>query len=76
MIGLAFEVHDLYYKDKNVTAVLSKKYDTTSKESSQEDKETDELMKRHVEIPSAINIFHYAFCHAGILTGMAISISR
>ena len=55
MMGLAFEVHD------------SEK-DTTNKDS---DEETIARKKyRLIDKPSPQDIFHYAFCHAGILTGV------
>ena len=62
MIGLAFEVHDS----------VSKRKKHPSENTKDVDGETDselELELRSIELPAAQDVFHYAFGHAGILTG-------
>ena len=65
MMGLAFEVHDSVARKKKI-----------AKESAQHtDKASDlqlETDLRAIEHPTAQDTFHYAFCHAGILTGNCI----
>ena len=62
MMGLAFEVHDSICKQKEAP---TPKYT--------ERKGGPPLMLekefKSIETPTALDIFHYAFCHAGILTG-------
>ena len=58
MMGLAFEVHDSIARKKK----LAKEDDKSSNLQLESD-------LRSIENPSAKDIFHYAFCHAGILTG-------
>ena len=58
MMGLAFEVHDSIGRKKK----LAKEDDKSSNLQLESD-------LRSIENPSAKDIFHYAFCHAGILTG-------
>jgi len=58
MMGLAFEVHDSIGRKKT----LAKEDDKSSNLQLESD-------LRSIENPSAKDIFHYAFCHAGILTG-------
>ncbi|KAK7604459.1 hypothetical protein V9T40_005645 [Parthenolecanium corni] len=55
LIGLAFEVHD------NVT--IMKKVKDESIEVSNED------LYREFQNPTMVDVFHYAFCYAGLLTG-------
>ena len=57
-MGLAFEVHD--------TVARKKKLEKEDDKSSDLQLESD---LRSIDHPSATDVFHYAFCHAGILTG-------
>lgn len=69
MVGLAFEVHDTYEMARKV-------------EVSHGDKEVDKvqvesnylaLLFRKVE-PTFLDVFHYAFCFVGVLTGTLIDL--
>ena len=58
MMGLAFEVHDTVARKKKLEK--------------EDDKSVDLQLEsdlRSIDHPSATDVFHYAFCHAGILTG-------
>ena len=68
MMGLAFEVHDSVLRSKKMDN-LQKKRDTT-KDSDEGVQLESEIRFKSIKTPSAEDIFHYAFCHAGILTGM------
>ena len=57
-MGLAFEVHD--------TVARKRKLEKEDDKSSDLQLESD---LRSIDHPSATDVFHYAFCHAGILTG-------
>ena len=69
MIGLAFEVHD---SDLRKREKLDEQHD---------EQITLDLMFRSIKLKTrsirgSLDIFHYAFCHAGILTGNIIYIIR
>ena len=68
MMGLAFEVHDSVLRSKKLDN-LQKKKDAT-KDSDEGVQLESEIRFRSIKTPSAEDIFHYAFCHAGILTGI------
>ena len=68
MMGLAFEVHDSVSRAKKMEN-LPKKKDTVIDSQEYVDLES-EIRFRSIKTPSAEDIFHYAFCHAGILTGI------
>ena len=68
MMGLAFEVHDSVLRSKKMDN-LQKKRDTT-KDSDEGVQLESEIRFKSIKTPSAEDIFHYAFCHAGILTGI------
>ena len=62
-MGLAFEVHDSVNRDRKKS--ISETKDV------KEDAERDlEREFKSIQKPTAEDIFHYAFCHAGILTGI------
>ena len=67
-MGLAFEVHDSVLRSKKMDN-LQKKQDTT-KDSDEGVQLESEIRFKSIKTPSAEDIFHYAFCHAGILTGI------
>ena len=67
-MGLAFEVHDSVLRSKKLEN-LQKKNDTT-KDSDEGVQLESEIRFKSIKTPSAEDIFHYAFCHAGILTGI------
>lgn len=57
-MGLAFEIHDSVARKKKLEK--------------EDDKSADLQLEsdlRSIDHPSATDVFHYAFCHAGILTG-------
>ena len=58
MMGLAFEYHDAIATGKR----LGK--DTAADTSLRLD-----MAYKIITLPSVADVFHYAFCHAGILTG-------
>ena len=61
MMGLAFEVHDSVRMNRK----------PPEHKDGKEDAERDlERQFKSIQNPSAKDIFHYAFCHAGILTGI------
>ena len=61
MIGIAFEVHDTWKLDKEMSALDDK---------SEEEKERVRLQTRHRAVnPSSMDVVHYALSHAGLLTG-------
>ena len=60
-MGLAFEVHDSRCCGTRKTSNIK------SKDTKEELLLEKEL--KSIETPTAQDIFHYAFCHAGILTG-------
>ena len=68
MMGLAFEVHDSVLRSKKLDE-LQKKKDATNDIDEGVQLES-EIRFRSIKTPSAEDIFHYAFCHAGILTGI------
>ena len=68
MMGLAFEVHDSVLRSKKLDN-LQKKKDAT-KDSDEGVQLESEIRFKSIKTPSAEDIFHYAFCHAGILTGI------
>ena len=68
MMGLAFEVHDSVLRSKKLDN-LQKKKDAT-KDSDEGAQLESEIRFKSIKTPSAADIFHYAFCHAGILTGI------
>ena len=68
MMGLAFEVHDSVSRAKKMEN-LQKKKDTVNDSQEYVDLES-EIRFKSIITPSAEDIFHYAFCHAGILTGI------
>ena len=68
MMGLAFEVHDSVSRAKKMEN-LQKKKDTVKDSEEGVDLES-EIRFKSIITPSAEDIFHYAFCHAGILTGI------
>ena len=67
-MGLAFEVHDSVSRAKKMEN-LQKKKDTKKDSNDGVDLES-EIRFKSIITPSAEDIFHYAFCHAGILTGI------
>ena len=67
-MGLAFEVHDSVSRTKKMEH-LQKKKDTINENEEGVDLES-EIRFKSIITPSAEDIFHYAFCHAGILTGI------
>ena len=69
-MGLAFEVHDSVSRAKKMEN-LPKKKDTVIDSQEYVDLES-EIRFKSIITPSAEDIFHYAFCHAGILTGIAM----
>ena len=58
MMGLAFEMHD-------AVAICKR----PGKETASETSLRLDMMYRISTWPSVAEVFHYAFCHAGILTG-------
>ncbi|CAL4091818.1 unnamed protein product, partial [Meganyctiphanes norvegica] len=59
LVGLCFEVHDTWRKSGEL-----------KKTSNEEEKKLLELQLEHEEVnPSAMDVFHYAFCYLGALTG-------
>lgn len=85
MVGLAFEVHDSHQRKRAALKLNEKisdnlkKIDTTSTEleSEMNAKLASDLSKLKLEIefisleprPSIIQVFLYAYCHIGLLTG-------
>lgn len=56
MVGLAFEVHD-----SGLITKLDK----------QQDEDIPEKIKyKVILVPNLLEVFHYAFCYVGVLTGM------
>ena len=68
MMGLAFEVHDSVLRSKKLENLLKKKDATKDRDDSVQLE--SEIRFKSIKTPSAEDIFHYAFCHAGILTGI------
>ena len=65
MVGLAFEVHDTFQLKKHLYGVQTDKL---------QDAKTDfadlELKIKFQQVqPTFIDLFHYAFCYIGVLTG-------
>ena len=69
-MGLAFEVHDSVLRSKKLDNLQKKK--DAIKDSDEGVQLESEIRFRSIKTPSATDIFHYAFCHAGILTGIAM----
>ena len=63
MMGLAFEVHDSVNRD-------TKKSISETKDVKEDAEQDLEREFKSIQKPTAEDIFHYAFCHAGILTGI------
>ena len=61
-MGLGFEVHD--------TVARKKKLEKEDDKSADLQLESD---LRSIDPPSVTDVFHYAFCHAGILTGNIVA---
>ena len=64
-MGLAFEVHDSVARKRKIAKESDQKTDKTSDLQLESD-------LRSIEPPTVKDTFHYAFCHAGILTGNCI----
>ena len=64
-MGLAFEMHDAIATRKRLEK------ETSSDASLEMQKFTLRLDMKYkmITLPSVADVFHYAFCHAGILTG-------
>ncbi len=60
MVGVAFEIHD-----------TKRRREKAAKEGGPDEEERLVMKYKDVE-PSALDIFHYAFSHAGLLTGSKI----
>ena len=70
-MGLAFEVHDSVSRAKKMENLQKKKDTINESEENQEYVDLEsEIRFKSIITPSAEDIFHYAFCHAGILTGI------
>jgi lysophospholipid acyltransferase 7 len=72
LVGLAFEVHDTFQLKKHLYGVQTDKL---------QDEKTDfaelELKIKFQQVqPTFIDIFHYAFCYIGVLTGDISSFSK
>ena len=66
MVGLALEVHE--------TAKLNKQLKQSNQTGENQDANTDlnqvELALKHQGVkPTFLDVFHYAFCYIGVLTG-------
>ena len=68
MIGLAFEWHDARSKaEKGLIQCLNHRLG--KEEAPGDNARRLELIYKHISRPTINDVFHYAFCHAGILTG-------
>ena len=66
MVGLALEVHETA-KNKSI---LKKSESADKKQDSNTDLKQVELALEYQGVsPSFLDVFHYAFCYIGILTG-------
>lgn len=66
MVGLALEVHETekYKKQLKETKITDKKQDTDN-----DLKQIELALEHQGVIPNFADVFHYAFCYIGVLTG-------